>query len=373
MPRFSIRRALSVARKEFLHLLRDPATLFFALFLPLMQTFLLGYAIDTNVRHVPTAVVDLARTQESRDFLQGFVNSEDFDVVAEVADEAALHRAIVSGKARVGILIPEDYSRRLQSGDTAQVLVLVDGSESSVAGEVMNVSNALALRESLKHALGERQLPVETRPRVLFNPDTRTANFILPGLLVVLCQFMATALTAKAIVREKEIGTFEQLSLTPLRPSELLLGKLTPYLALTCLEFVLIVLLMVTVYAVPLRGQPILLAFLALPFLVAMLGLGLLVSTKASSQDSAMHVVQGTIIPSVFLSGYIFPLASLPWAFRYLAQLLPTTWLIDASRGVILRGAGWPDLWVHAAVLWLMAVVVLVIGVVRFRRQANGA
>src|SRR5881227_1605766 len=145
----SVRRTLSVARKELLHLVRDPSTLFFALALPLMQTFILGYAIDTNVRHVPTAVVDLARTQESRDFIQGFVNSEDFDVVAELDSEAELQRAIVSGKVRVGILIPADYSRRLQAGDTAQVLVLVDGSESSVAGEVLNVSNALALRESL--------------------------------------------------------------------------------------------------------------------------------------------------------------------------------------------------------------------------------
>lgn len=369
MKLFSFRRAASVARKECLHVVRDPATLFFALILPLMQTFLLGYAIDTNVRHVPTAVVDHARTQESRDFLQGFVNSEDFTIVAELPDEASLQRAIVAGKVRVGILIPADYSRKLQAGETAQVLVLVDGSESSVAGEVLNVSNALALRESLRQTLGGKALPVETRPRVLFNPDTRTANFILPGLLVVLCQFMATALTAKAIVREKEAGTFEQLSLTPLRPAEMLVGKLTPYLALTCVEFVLIVLLMVLVYGVPIRGQVTLLAFLTLPFLVSMLGVGLLISAKASSQDAASQLVQGTIIPCIFLSGYIFPLASLPWVFQWLARCLPTTWLIDAARGVILRGAGLSDLWVHAVVLWLMAAVVLAVGVVRFRGQ----
>jgi ABC-2 type transport system permease protein len=371
LPRISLRRTLSVARKELLHVLRDPATLFFALLIPVMQTFLLGYAIDTNVRHVRTAVVDQAGTQESQEFLRGFVNSEDFDIVAVVADEAALHREIVSGRARVGILIPHDYSRKIQAGETAQVLVLVDGSESSVAGEVLNVSNALALRESLKQALGERALPVETRPRVLFNPDTRTANFILPGLLVVLCQFMATALTAKTIVREKENGTFEQLSLTPLRPAELLLGKLTPYLVLTCVEFVLILLLMVTVYGVPLRGQPAVLAMLALPFLVAMLGMGLIVSTRASSQDAANHMVQGTIIPSVFLSGYVFPLDSMPWVFQGLARGLPTTWLIDGARGVILRGAGWSDLWLHAVVLWVMAGVVLGVGVAMFRKQAS--
>src|SRR5262245_37618945 len=163
----TFRRTYSVARKEVIHILRDRSTLFFAAFIPVVEMLLLGYAIDTNVRHVRTIVCDLARTQESRALLREFVNSEDFRIVEETYDDESMMRAIVAGRARVGIKVPEDYSRRLEAGQTAQVLVLVDGSESSVAGEAMNVGNAIALRESLLRVLGTKPLPVESRPRIL--------------------------------------------------------------------------------------------------------------------------------------------------------------------------------------------------------------
>src|SRR5262249_51218514 len=204
-------RTLSVARKELLHIFRDPMTLFFTLFVPVLQLFMLGYAIDTNVRHVRTVVLDQCGNQESRALLQRFENSDDFTIVSRVFSDEAMHRAIVSGKARIGIKIPRDYSQRLEAGQSAQVLILVDGSESNVAAEAVNVGNALALRESLLRILGEKPLPVESRSRVLFNPDTRTANFFIPGLMVILCQMMTTSLAATAIVREKENGTLEQL------------------------------------------------------------------------------------------------------------------------------------------------------------------
>src|SRR5262249_49230318 len=178
-----------------------------------VEMFMLGYAIDTNVRHVRTVVFDQARTQESRTLLRSFENSEDFTIVGQVFTDAELSEAIVAGRARVGIKIPEDYSRRLQAGQTAQILVLVDGSESAVAAEAVNVANAIALRESLNQLmvqLNGRSLPVEARPRVLFNPDTRSANFFIPGLLIVMCQMMAVMLTANAMVGEKETGTLEQ-------------------------------------------------------------------------------------------------------------------------------------------------------------------
>src|SRR6516164_5381507 len=174
----SIQRTLSVARKELLHIIRDPMTLFFSLFVPILEMFMLGYAIDTNVRHVRTVVFDQARTQESRNLLLSFVNSEDFTIVRQVFTDEELNRAIVAGEARVGIKIPENYSRQLLAGQTAQILVLVDGSESSVAAEAVNVASAIALRESLEQLivqLNGRPLPVEARPQVLFNPDTRSA------------------------------------------------------------------------------------------------------------------------------------------------------------------------------------------------------
>jgi ABC-2 type transport system permease protein len=362
-------RVASVARKEFLHILRDPMTLFFTLFIPIVELFMLGYAIDTNVRHVHTVVLDQARTQESRELLRGFTNSEDFSIVGEVFTDQALTEAIVAGKARVGIKIPEDYSRRLLAGETAQVLILVDGSESSVAGEAVNVGNAIALRQSLQQVLGERALPVDSRPRVLFNPDTRSPNFFIPGLMVVMCQMMAVMLSATSIVREKENGTLEQLFMTPVRPGELILGKLLPYLVLTVAEFCSIALLMRVVFQVPIHGAFTTLVGLALPFVLAMLGLGLWVSTRASTRDAAMQLSMGTLMPSIFLSGYVFPLDSMPRVFWYISQAIPTTWMIDAARGVILRGAGWPELRLHAVVLWGMALGILVLSTLRFRKR----
>jgi ABC-2 type transport system permease protein len=367
----SPQRITSVARKEMIHILRDPATLFFALFIPVLELFMLGYAIDTNVRNIRTVVLDQARTQESRELLRRFVATDDFLIVAEVFREEDLTEAIVAGKAQVGIKIPEDYSRRLQAGDTAQVLILVDGSLSTAAGEAVNVGNAIALRESLGRLLGGKPLPIEARPRILFNPDTRSANFFVPGLMVVMCQMMATMLTANAIVREKENGTLEQLFMTPVRAIELTLGKLLPYLGLTFAEFCGLALLMRTVFAVPIHGHFMTLLALTLPFVFTMLGLGLWISIRVSTREAAGQMAMGTMMPSIFLSGYVFPLDSMPRFFWYVAQVFPTTWLIDASRGVILRGAGWAELRTHAVVLWSMAVTVLAFSILKFRKRLD--
>lgn len=368
-PSFSFQRTASVARKEFLHILRDPATLFFALFIPILELFMLGYAIDTNIRHVRTVVADFAGTQESRVLIQQFENSQDFTVVAHVYSEAELSRWIVAGKARVGIVIPEDYSRLTLAGRAAQIKVVVDGSESSVAAEALNVGNAVTLRESLGKVLGDRALPIETRPQILFNPDTRSANFFIPGLMVVMCQMMAIMLSANAIVREKENGTLEQLFMTPVRAGELILGKLIPYLVLSLTEFCMILLFMRLVFQVPIHGYVSTLLLLTLPFMFTMLGLGLYISTRVDTREAAGQMAMGTMMPSIFLSGYVFPLDSMPRVFWYVAQVFPTTWLIDAARGVILRGAGWSELWVHSVVLWSMGIVSFGLAMLRFHKR----
>jgi ABC-2 type transport system permease protein len=369
MPTGSYRRLSSVARKEVIHITRDPATLFFTLFLPVLQLFTLGYAVDTNVRNVRTVVLDQAGTQESRRLLQRFENSGDFTIVGRVYSDDDLRRAIVAGEAQVGIKVPGDYSRRLQAGQSAQLLVLVDGSDSAVAAESLNVGNAIALRESLERVTGDRALPVDARARVLFNPGTRSPNFFLPGLMVTLCQMMATTLAATAVVREKENGTLEQLFMTPVRPWELVAGKMAPYLVLSLLEFCLIALFMTACFGVAVHGSFATLLALALPFVLTMLGLGLLISTRANTRDAAMQMAIGTILPSVFLSGYVFPRDSMPALFRHVGLAIPATWLIDAARGVILRGAGRAELWPHAAVLWAMAIGSLSLGALTFRKR----
>src|SRR5262245_1650854 len=365
----SLQRIFSVARKEAVHIRRDPVTFFFALMLPMLQMFMLGYAIDTNIRHIHTFVFDECRSQETKELLKSFENSEDFDIKGYVQSEAELQEAIVAGRAKVGIHIPEDYSRRLDMKQTAQVLILVDGSESSVTGEAVNVANAIALRESLARVLGSQSLPIDSRPRVLFNPDTRSPNFFIPGLMVVLSQMMATMLTANAVVREKENGTLEQLFMTPVRARELMVGKMLPYLGLALIEFSAIALFMRLAFQVPVHGRFFTLLLIALPFALACLGIGLLISTRASTRDASMQMVFGTVMPSIFLSGYIFPTYSMPWAFRQISWVIPTTWMVDAARGVILRGAGWPELWPHATVLWGIALVLLTLATLRFQKK----
>jgi ABC-2 type transport system permease protein len=367
----TLQRMFSIASKELLHILRDPMTLSFTLIFPIGELFMLGYAIDTNVRNIPTVIYDQAGTQESRALLQRFENSQALKIVGRAFSDEELSRAIATTKAHVGIKIPEDYSRRLLAGQKAELLVVVDGTISSVASEALNVGNALALQESLQRALGDKELLVDSRPRILYNPDTRSPNFFVPGLMVILCQMMATMLAASAIVREKETGTLEQLFMTPVRPLELLIGKMLPYVVLTVGEFCLIAILMRTVFQVPINGSFLTLLSLSLPFILTMVGLGLLISTRASTREAASQMTIGTILPSVFLSGYVFPTDTMPQFFQHLGLVVPATWLIDAARGVILRGNSYQDLWAHAVVLWSMGLGMLALGALRFRTQAT--
>jgi ABC-2 type transport system permease protein len=385
----SFQRLFSVSRKEVLHILRDPMTLFMTLFFPIVELFMLGYAIETKVTDILTVVFDQARTQESGALLREFTNSGDFKIVEMVNTDEDLQQALVAGRARVGIKIPEDFSRRLEAGQPTQVLVLVDGTVSSVAAEAVNVSAAIGLRDSLSRMIGNRQgsttpgsgmavmqpsdsgLLIDVRPQVLFNPNMTSANFFIPGLMVVLCQMMSITLSANAIVREKEKGTLEQLFMTPVKPGELILGKMAPYFAMTFVEFCGIAFLMWAVFGVPVHGRFTTLLMITLPFVLCMLAWGLWVSTKVSTRDAAMQAAMATLMPCIFLSGYVFPLDSMPRFFYWVAQLIPTTWLIDASRGVILRGAGWRELWLHSVVLWGMALMVVIYTALRFHKRVT--
>ncbi|MDX2043776.1 MAG: ABC transporter permease [Acidobacteriota bacterium] len=364
-----------VLRKEAIHISRDPSALFFTIVLPMIQLLMIGFAINTNVRRIPTAVYDAAQTQESRRLLDRFVNSDDFNIVKYVFSEEELNREVVAGRARVGIKIPPDYSRRLLSGQTASYLVLVDGSDSSVAGEALNVSNAIALRESLERSLSvtsvRQTLPVESRPKVLFNPDSKSANFLIPGMIGVLMQMMTVLMTAITIVRERERGTLDQLFMTPVKPLGLMIGKAVPYAVVAYAELLILLFFMRWAFGVPIRGSIPLLMMLCAPFILTMLGIGLLVSTKAQTYQEATQMAFGTMMPSIFLSGYIFPIENMPAQFQFVSKIIPTTYLIQIFRGVILRGAELQDLWQQGAILTGMSVLMITIASLRFRKKAG--
>jgi ABC-2 type transport system permease protein len=366
---------IPILRKEAIHIRRDPMALFFTVLIPMVQLFMIGYAINTNVRDIRTVIYDGARTQESRRLLDRFVNSDDFMIVKSVYSDEELNREIIAGRARVGIKIPPNYSRKLLAGETAEVLVLVDGSESSVAGEALNVANAIALRESLERTLSvsvtRQQLPVEARPKILFNPDSRSANFLIPGMIAVLMQMMTVLLTAIAIVRERERGTLEQLYMTPIKPLGLMLGKIVPYAVVAYSEICILLVLMRWAFGVPIKGNILLLMLLVTPFILTMLGFGLLISTRAQSYQEATQAAFGTMMPSIFLSGYIFPIETMPQVFQWISSIIPTTYLIEIFRGIILRGADLGDLWKQGLILTLMSVFMITVSAMRFRKKTG--
>ena len=370
----------AVFYKESLHLRRDSMALFAALIIPVIQLVILGAAVDTNIRQVRTAVYDetgvMERTsgslgsQTSRTLLDRFRNSDTFHIYGFVHSDDELTQELVSGRAKVGIKIPVDFDRQLVRGESAQLLVLVDGSDSSVAGQAVNVATAIGLDESLQRALAKTALvpAVDVRPKVMFNPDSRSPNFFLPGMMPVLLLFVTTLLTAFSIVREKERGTLEQLLITPVRPLGLMLGKLSPYFVVGLTEMTLILLLMRTVFRVPIHGAIALLYALSLTYLFANLAVGLLISTRARTQVEALQISMGTIMPSIFLSGYIFPRETMPHFFYWLSYILPATYMMDISRGIILRGATLSQLWPNALALTALGAFVMLVAARNFRK-----
>jgi ABC-2 type transport system permease protein len=361
----------AVFYKEVLHVRRDPGTLFFSLVIPLLQMFVLGFGIDTNVRQVNTVVYNADGRQESRELIDRLKNSDTFHVVRYVQNDRDLNDMIIAGKARVGIKIPVDYSDRLIHKMSAQVLVLIDGSDSSVAGQAINVTTAIGLDESLRRAVTDSSAPfaVDMRPKLLFNPDSRSPNFFLPGLTAILLLNVTTFLTAFAIVREKERGTLEQLFVTPVRPFGLLLGKLLPYFFIGFFELCNILFFMRFVFRVPIHGNIFLLAFLSLPYIFVSLSLGMLISSKANTQGQAMQLAFLTILPSIFFSGYIFPRETMPAFFYGISFLVPASYFINITRGIILRGAGLQHLWLDGLALFAMGTFLLVIAARRFSNK----
>jgi len=360
----------AVFYKEGLHVRRDFATLFFSLIIPILQMIVLGFGIDTNIRQINTVVLNADGRQESRELLDRLKNSDTFHILRYVQSDRELNDAIVSGRARVGIKIPVDYSDRLLHNMGAQVLVLIDGSDSSVAGQAINVTTAIGLDESLRRVLSANStLAVDMRPKLLFNPDSRSPNFFLPGLTAVLLLNVTTFLTAFSIVREKERGTLEQLFVTPVRPMGLLLGKLLPYLGIGFFELCLILFSMRFIFFVPIHGSVLLLALFSLPYIFVSLSIGILISSKAGTQAQAMQLAFLTILPSIFFSGYIFPRETMPLFFQWLSYFVPATYFINITRGIILRGAGLQHLWSDALVLFFMGSLLLVIAARRFQNK----
>jgi ABC-2 type transport system permease protein len=362
----------AILYKEFIVVWRDPFTLFFMFFPPLIEMIAFGYALDNDVKHMATVVLDEDRTVESRRLVEQMVNTETFRVVATAQNVSEVATIIRQGKARIGVQIPPGFTRELHAGRTAQVQVLIDGSSSTTALQALNTAMGVTLRQSLLTLLGQTgrsHIPIEIRPQVLYNPAMRSPNFFVPGVIGVVLQIATTFATAMSLVRERERGTLENLLVSPMSRWGLMLGKLTPYLGIGMVMASVLFGIMRWVFDVPIAGSLTALFVSTLLYVFALLSLGLLVSTRAQNQMQALQMSMIFIMPSVFFSGFIFPRETMPWIFYAIGSCLPTTYFIDLMRGIILRGASLSDFWENLVILGGMGLGLFMLCALRFRRK----
>lgn len=361
----------AILRKEITQMLRDRGTLMFAFAIPVFELILFG-VIDMNPKNIPTVIFDQSRTQESRRLLDQFRNTSYLELGQSANSHAELERAIVAGHAQVGIEIPPDYARDLQLNRTANVLVLIDGSDSTVASSALSAANGVILSNNVERMLASSRLAaIEAHPVMLFNPDMRSANLLIPGLIAILLTFSGTILSAFAIVKERERGTLEQLMVTPVSPLAVVVGKLLPYLLLAYAQLIVIVFLMNLLFKVPIHGSLTLLMLLSPVYLLALLSVGLLVSSQSKTQMEAMQKAMGIMLPSVLLSGYVFPISALPAPLKIVSRLLPATYYIQIARGIVIRGANFEELWQPVAALLGLSVVLIAASARAFKKTVS--
>jgi len=361
---------IAIFRKEFIHVTRDRGTLVIALAIPLFQLVLFGF-IDQTVTNVPTVVVDQDHTRQSRELMDQLRATHTFRIDKITEDPHAAREEITAGRARVGVVIPPDYHDKRVSGEGAKVLVLIDGSDSTVSAQALAAVNGLASNvnlEEINKRTGGTTPPLSAQPIVLFNPDGRTANYIIPGLIAIVLQIIGIVLTAVAIVRERERGTLEQLLVTPIQPLGLMLGKLAPYLLVGIVEIAAILAAMRFGFGVPIRGNLVFLFAMAIVYLFCLLSLGLFISTRTQTQAQAQQMAQFLFLPAIFLSGYIFPTAGLPLPLYVIGRFIPATHMVEIMRGVVLRDAGPMDLLPNVLALFAMSILLVWASVRRFQK-----
>ena len=361
-------------RKEFIQMRRDRLTLGIMVGVPVIQLLLFGFAIQTDVRHIPTVVLDESRTPSSRDVIAAFENTGNFRIVAHVDGRAALDAWIARGDAQAGIAVPYDFPRDLVRGTTATIQVIVDASDPLSSQAALAAAAGVAQMRNLailSAEAGRRTLPLETRVRPRYNPGLRSPNYIVPGLVGVILTITLVLVTAMAIVRERERGTLEQLIVTPITKTELMLGKIAPYVGVGLVQMTTVLLLGRFVFDVPLTGNVLLLYVIALVFVVASLALGLFVSTLVRTQQQAMQASFFFVLPNILLSGFMFPRQAMPVVFQLLGTLLPLTHFLKVLRGILLKGVGVAELWPEMVILLVFAAGLIALAVRRFQKTLD--
>ncbi len=372
-----MRRLKALLVKEFIQMRRDRLTFAMMIGLPIVQLLVFGFAINTDVKHLPTAVYDQSLQQDSRDFLSALTASEYFDITVVAKSHEEVAAAVESGRTKVGVIIPPDFSENLKHGRSAAVQVIVDASDSMAASSAISAAQLIGQLKSQEIMIRKLQgftgktvdPPFDVRIRPWYNPDFVTAFYMVPGILGIVLTMTMVMITSMAIVRERERGTLEQLIVTPMKTCELMLGKIIPYIVVGYVQATVALLVGIFVFDLPVRGSLGLLYLLTSWFIIASLALGVLISTVAKTQMQAMQMSFFVFLPSVMLSGFMFPREAMPDFFYWLGTLLPLTFYLQILRGIILKGVGLSVLWTQILALTVFITVVLTIAIKKFQKK----
>lgn len=372
-------RLFSIIRKEFIQIRRDPRTLMIVLVIPILQLFLLGYAATNDVRNIPLAIFDQSNSPESRALIDAYRAADYFKVAYAVNSEAEMRQIVESGQAKAGIIIPPNYATQVKT-NTAQVAFVLDGSDPTVASTSLSAAQLIGQRHAT-NILSEKltrsgqgfsiRLPVEIRTTVWFNPDLASAFFMIPGVIGMVLSALTAILTATAVVRERERGTIEQLIVTPIRSWELIVGKLVPYTILSLLNMSEVLALGHWWFGVPIQGNLFVVIIISALFLISGLGIGLFASTIANTQQEAMLTVWMTLLPSIFLSGFFFPISAMPPVLQAISRAIPLRYYLVLIRALMIKGVGPNVLWGEALSLVVFAVVIMSAATMRFKKRLD--
>lgn len=394
----ALSNVMAIARKEAIHIRRDPISLILIILIPILQLTIFGYAVNMDVKNLPAAVVNLDRGKDGANY--GAVLVEELETAEDSAGgkrfqvtqpslkgatvdtaEAHLRGEMVSGHVRMALIVPPDFTRRVKEGLPASPILLLDGSDATTSRQALFFTRGMVLKHGLQWVKARmpsflRQFapgnkpPVDVEEKVLFNPDLKSSNFMIPGLLGVVMMMLTVVLTATSIVREKERGSLESLIVTPIRPMELMLGKLLPNAVVAFVDFCLVMALMVYLFGIPIAGNLGVLLGFSIVFLYTCLAMGLMISTVAQNQPQAFLIAMAaTMLPGILLSGFIFPRASMPYILYAFGWVVPLTYFIEILRGLILRGAEARDLWLHVLPLLVLGLMLMGGASHRFRKN----
>ena len=362
----------AMLRKEFIQMRRDRGTLGLMIGIPAIQLVMFGYAIQTEVRHLPTIVLDESRSPESRRFIQAMLNTGNFDLGGTAASREEIGQRIAGGEARAAIIIPPDFQRDIKRGRPARAQIIVDAADPLASSAAISGAGlAGAIRSQALAAEAGAGGGIEVRVRPWYNPTARSAVYIVPGIIGVLLSITMIVIASIALVRERERGTLEQLVVTPIGKTSLMLGKIIPFLLVGYVQITVILLLGRLLFDVPIRGSVATLYLVALPFVVANLAIGLFVSTVVSTQAQAMQLGFLLLLPNILLSGFMFPREAMPEPAQWIGAALPLTYFLEVMRGILLKGTGLRLLWPEALALVGFSVGLIGLSVVRFRKSVE--